>query len=123
MILAVQSQIGKFEIREVENPTPQPGEVVVRVRAALTCGTDRKILERGHVKFAPPLVMGHEFSGEVTEAGAGARFSPGDPVMAGVSGPPRGRHGLPGGGPDPPRGPGGGGGGGGVLPKNPGPPK
>src|SRR5258706_12388890 len=87
MILAVQSQIGKFEIREVENPTPQPGEVVVRVRAALTCGPDRKILERGHVKFAPPLVMGHEFSGEVTEAGAGARFSPGDPVMAGLSGP------------------------------------
>ena len=87
MLAAVQSELGKFEIREIETPTAGPGEVVVRVRAALTCGTDRKILERGHVKFAPPLVMGHEFAGEVAEAGRGSKFSPGDPVVSGLSGP------------------------------------
>src|SRR5215831_6942140 len=76
-----------MEIREVERPTAGPGEIVVEVRAALTCGTDRKILERGHEKFAPPLVMGHEFSGDVVEAGAGAPFSAGDAVMGGISGP------------------------------------
>jgi L-iditol 2-dehydrogenase len=87
MLAAVQSQIGKFEVREIEKPIAGPGEVVVRVRAALTCGTDRKILERGHVRFPPPLVMGHEFSGEVVESGEGSGFSPGEPVMAGLSGP------------------------------------
>jgi L-iditol 2-dehydrogenase len=75
-----------MEIREVERPTAGEGEIVVEVRAALTCGTDRKILERGHPKFSPPLVMGHEFSGDVVEAGEGAPFRVGDAVMCGTSG-------------------------------------
>jgi len=87
MRAAVQSALGVMEIREIDAPTAGPGELVVRVRAALTCGTDRKILNRGHEKFAPPLVMGHEFSGDVEEAGAGAPFAAGDAVMGGISGP------------------------------------
>jgi L-iditol 2-dehydrogenase len=74
-------------VRDVDRPAAGPGEVIVRVRAALTCGTDRKILDRGHVKFSPPLVMGHEFSGDVAEAGAGSGFEVGEAVAAGVSGP------------------------------------
>lgn len=87
MRAAVQTSVGAMDVREVERPRAGPGEVVVRVRAALTCGTDRKILDRGHVKFAPPLVMGHEFSGDVFEAGERAGFSVGEPVAAGLSGP------------------------------------
>ncbi len=87
MRAAVQTAIGQMEIRAIEPPVVGPGELLVRVRAALTCGTDRKILDRGHVKFAPPLVMGHEFSGDVVAAGAGARFAEGDAVMGGISGP------------------------------------
>jgi L-iditol 2-dehydrogenase len=83
----VQTGLGKMEIREIEKPTAGPGEVIVAVRAALTCGTDRKILDRGHAKFKPPLVMGHEFSGDVVEAGPGAPYKPGEPVMGGISGP------------------------------------
>ncbi|HET9795035.1 MAG TPA: alcohol dehydrogenase catalytic domain-containing protein [Thermoanaerobaculia bacterium] len=87
MRAAVQTSLGKMDVREVPRPSAGAGEVVVRVRAALTCGTDRKIFERGHVKFAPPLVMGHEFSGDVAEAGESADFRVGEAVAAGLSGP------------------------------------
>lgn len=87
MRAAVQTDIGKMEIRSVAVPRAGPGELVVRVRAALTCGTDQKIFDRGHVRFSPPLVMGHEFSGDVVEAGEGAPFEKGDAVMLGLSGP------------------------------------
>ena len=87
MKAAVQTRVGEMELRDVARPSAAAGEVVVRVRAALTCGTDRKILDRGHVKFAPPLVMGHEFAGDVAETGEGAKFEVGEPVAAGLSGP------------------------------------
>jgi L-iditol 2-dehydrogenase len=87
MLAAVQTRVGEMIVRDVDRPAAGPGEVIVRVRAALTCGTDRKILDRGHVKFSPPLVMGHEFSGDVAEAGEGADFEVGEAVAAGVSGP------------------------------------
>ena len=66
-----------------EEPTPQPGsgEVVVKVRAALTCGTDLKTYRRGHPKlaFGP---FGHEASGDVVAVGAGvASVQPGEAVM------------------------------------------
>jgi len=86
MQAAIQTKIGAMTLGRVEKPAAGPGELVVRVRAALTCGTDRKILDRGHVKFHPPLVMGHEFSGDVSEVGEGASFSAGDAVAAGLSG-------------------------------------
>ena len=63
MRAAVQSALGEMEIREIEAPAAGPGgkEPLVRVRAPpLTCGTDRKILDRGHENLWPPLVMGHE---------------------------------------------------------------
>jgi L-iditol 2-dehydrogenase len=87
MRAAVQTGIGRMEIRDVPAPEPGPGEIVVAVRAALTCGTDRKILDRGHEKLTPPLVMGHEFSGDVARAGEGAPFREGDAVMVALSGP------------------------------------
>jgi L-iditol 2-dehydrogenase len=51
-------------------PTPlKPGEVRVRVEAALTCGTDLKVFKRGyHAKMiVPPAVFGHEFAGVICE--------------------------------------------------------
>src|SRR5574341_402727 len=65
-------------------PRPGPGEVLVKVRAALTCGTDIKAYQRGHptmIKNAP-TTFGHEFSGEIVEAGQGVtRFKPGMRVV------------------------------------------
>ena len=74
---------GKIVYREVETPVPGPGEVVVRVSAALTCGTDLKAFLRGHPKMPMPTLFGHEFAGEVASAGRNVRgFREGDAVMA-----------------------------------------
>lgn len=84
----VQTAIGAFEERELPAPRPRRGEVVLRVRAALTCGTDLKLLSRGHPKIALPVTMGHEACGEVAEVGEGVDgFRVGDRVVAGISGP------------------------------------
>jgi L-iditol 2-dehydrogenase len=68
---------GPEDLREEEVawPTPGPGEIVVRIEAALTCGTDVKTLRRGHPVMIPhlPTVFGHEFAGTVGAIGAGVR--------------------------------------------------
>lgn len=75
-------QPGDLTLREVPVPQAGPGEVVVRVRAALTCGTDLKFFRRGHPKFPLPTAFGHEFSGDITELGEGVEgLAVGLPVM------------------------------------------
>lgn len=56
-------------------PVPDVGEdeILVRVRAALTCGTDQKAYVRGHPKIRIPGPLGHEFSGEIAAAGKSVR--------------------------------------------------
>ncbi|HLN81867.1 MAG TPA: alcohol dehydrogenase catalytic domain-containing protein [Thermoanaerobaculia bacterium] len=84
----VQTAVGRFEERDLPRPVAGPGEVVLRVRAALTCGTDVKLLERGHPRIDLPVTMGHEACGEIVEVGAGVeRFKAGDRVVPGISGP------------------------------------
>ena len=84
----VQTEIGHFEERDLPPPRAGPGEVVLRVRAAVTCGTDLKLLERGHPRIALPVTMGHEACGEVADVGAGVEgFRPGQRVVPGISGP------------------------------------
>ncbi len=60
------------------------GELVLRVGAALTCGTDLKVYRRGyHARMLqPPTPFGHEVAGVVEEAGEGAPFAPGERVVA-----------------------------------------
>ena len=78
---------GQLEMREVEVPVPGPGEILVRVKAATTCGTDLKIYKRGHPKFPFPLVFGHEFGGVIAAVGAGVdKFEIGMRVTANVFG-------------------------------------
>lgn len=73
---------GQLVLRRVEVPRPGPGQVVVRVRAALTCGTDLKTYRRGHARLPVPGPFGHEAAGEVVEAGPGAgSWQPGDAVV------------------------------------------
>ena len=66
-------------------PEPEPGGLVMRVEAALTCGTDVKTLRRGHPVMIPrvPTVFGHELAGVVTAVGQGAPgVKEGDRVVA-----------------------------------------
>ena len=77
-------------IEDVPVPHAGPGEVVLRVRAALTCGTDAKVFRRGyHAKMLrPPCLFGHEYAGVVDEVGAGvSRFRVGDEVVGANSAP------------------------------------
>ncbi|MDQ5857865.1 MAG: alcohol dehydrogenase catalytic domain-containing protein, partial [Acidobacteriota bacterium] len=77
----VQTEIGAFEERDLPVPRAGRGEVVLRVRAALTCGTDVKLLARGHPKISLPVTMGHEACGEVVEVGEAVEsFRVGDRV-------------------------------------------
>jgi L-iditol 2-dehydrogenase len=73
-------------IEQVPEPTPGPGEVVLRVDAALTCGTDAKCYRRGHpVLLGPaPARFGHEYAGTVVACGEAAPFAEGD-VLCGVN--------------------------------------
>ena len=85
---AVLHGLQDVRLEEVELPPVGPGEVLVRVKAALTCGTDRKLYLRGHPMFKPPFIFGHEFTGEILETGAGvAEFKPGMRVAAANSAP------------------------------------
>src|SRR5512143_3236135 len=58
----------RFSVDEVPEPTPGPGQVVVEVRAAGICGTDVHATQ-GLFPWAPPLVMGHEYSGVIVQVG------------------------------------------------------
>jgi len=77
---------GKEDLRleRIPIPTPEPGEIVVRVTAALTCGTDLKVYRRGyHARMLqPPIPFGHELAGVVSAIGEGVtQFAAGDRVV------------------------------------------
>jgi D-arabinose 1-dehydrogenase-like Zn-dependent alcohol dehydrogenase len=59
-----------WEIKEVADPKPAAGQVLVRVRASGICGTDLHV-HHGVFPLKPPIVAGHEPAGEVVEVGAG----------------------------------------------------
>jgi L-iditol 2-dehydrogenase len=83
---------GPGDLRFEELPVPEPaaGELVVRVEAALTCGTDVKVLRRGHPVMIPrvPTAFGHELAGTVARVGRHVvTFREGDRVVAANSAP------------------------------------
>ena len=59
--------------RRVDVPEIGRGDVLVRVRAALTCGTDVKVFRRGyHARMiVPPALFGHELAGDIVAMGEG----------------------------------------------------
>ncbi len=59
---------GCLELRDVPPPRPEADEVLVRVRACGICGSDLKIQDDQH-PCTPPVVVGHEFAGEIMEVG------------------------------------------------------
>jgi L-iditol 2-dehydrogenase len=65
--------IKDLRVEDVEVPSVEAGEVLVKVEAAITCGTDLKIFQRGYVEkiIKLPTVFGHEWAGEVVEVGQG----------------------------------------------------
>src|SRR6266540_3867086 len=77
-----------LKVATVAKPTVGPGEVLIAVRHAGVCGTDLHIADwdawaQGRIK--PPIVVGHEFAGEIVATGdgvAGGGLKPGQLVTA-----------------------------------------
>ncbi len=80
MRAAVLLRPGTIELQDVPVPEAPPGGLVVRVRTALTDGTDFKAYRRGHPRMPMPTPFGHEFSGDVA-ASNNSSFAAGDAVM------------------------------------------
>jgi L-iditol 2-dehydrogenase len=71
-----------LRVSEVADPVPGPGETLVRIDAATTCGTDVKMWRRGHpILPAYPARFGHEMAG--TREDTGERVLVGDSVPCG----------------------------------------
>ena len=75
----------KVEVREVDDPTPGAGQVVVAMRASTICGSDLRAIYREHLGTGAEaycgVVAGHEPCGEIVEVGPGCRrFTAGDRV-------------------------------------------
>jgi L-iditol 2-dehydrogenase len=82
--------IKDLRVEDVETPTVGAGEVLVKVKAATTCGTDLKIFQRGYIErvIKLPTVFGHEWAGDVVEVGEGLEWpKKGMRVRAGNSAP------------------------------------
>jgi len=78
---AILREPGKIVVEDIPEPEPGEGEVVIKVRYALTDGTDLKAYLRGHhlIGYGP---FGHEYSGTVAKVGKGVKnFQEGDDVM------------------------------------------
>jgi L-iditol 2-dehydrogenase len=78
------------QIETVDVPEIGRGDVLVRVRAALTCGTDVKVFRRGyHARMiVPPALFGHELGGDIVAMGKDVRgFKMGQRVVAANSAP------------------------------------
>jgi L-iditol 2-dehydrogenase len=90
MMAAVLYGKEHLQVEPVAVPTVNSGDLLVRVKVALTCGTDVKVFQRGyHARMiVPPAVFGHELAGDVVAVGEGvSRFSVGQRVVSANSAP------------------------------------
>lgn len=78
LLLTAPSQL---ELVDFPDPAPADGEVLVRVRACGICGSDIHGWDGSTGRRRPPLIMGHEASGEIAATGTGVtRWNKGDRV-------------------------------------------
>ncbi|MGA9623208.1 MAG: zinc-binding dehydrogenase [Bryobacteraceae bacterium] len=90
MMAAVLYGKEHLQVEPVAVPTIDRGDILVRVKVALTCGTDVKVFSRGyHARMiVPPAVFGHELAGDVVAVGEDVtKFSIGQRVVAANSAP------------------------------------
>ncbi len=84
----VKKAKGKGQIELLDYPVPQvkEGYVLLRIEAAGICGSDLKIYNDDH-PYYPPVILGHEFSGEIVDTGPGVQgWKKGERVVSEVHG-------------------------------------
>lgn len=60
--------VGNLELRDVPEPQIAPDEVLIEVKATGVCGTDIHV-KHDRFPYWPPVVLGHEFAGQICEVG------------------------------------------------------
>ena len=77
----VLNEYKRLDLQDVPEPQAEPDEVLIRVRSCGICGSDVHGFDGSSGRRIPPLIMGHEASGEIAETGAAVNaFKPGDRV-------------------------------------------
>ncbi|MCP5113113.1 MAG: zinc-binding dehydrogenase [bacterium] len=90
MMAAVLYGREQLRVEPVAVPEIEETDILVRVKAALTCGTDVKVFRRGyHARMiVPPALFGHELAGDIVKVGgAVSRFRVGQRIVAANSAP------------------------------------
>ncbi|HPP13419.1 MAG TPA: zinc-dependent dehydrogenase, partial [bacterium] len=81
MKAALLRNIEDLAVVSVPDPEPEPGELVLQVKACAVCGTDVKVFHHGHKHIVFPRITGHEVSGVISHCGPGITdFHPGERV-------------------------------------------
>ena len=71
----------KLTFTDIEKPSPKEGEVLIRIKACSVCGSDVHGFDGSTGRRRPPVLMGHEASGQIEACGAGVKnYKPGDRV-------------------------------------------
>ena len=82
MRAALYSGPQDLKVVEVDTPKINGKELLIKVKACATCGTDAKIFNHGHPRLKPPMIIGHEIAGEIVEIGSEVSgFKNGDRVQ------------------------------------------
>ena len=71
MKAVVLDEPGRIDVRDVADPDPGPGQIVVEVGACGVCGTDLHIVDGEFPPTPYPIIPGHEFAGQVVAVGPG----------------------------------------------------
>jgi len=83
-LVKVEDISGVLEVREVEDPEAAPDQVLIEIKAAGICGSDVKHLQRVR---ETPVILGHEFSGEIINVGSEVEgWEVGDRIASETSG-------------------------------------
>jgi len=69
-LVKTKKGVGHLELRDVPVPKPGAGEVLLKILAAGVCGTDIHVRD-DNFPYWPPVILGHEFCGQVVELGKG----------------------------------------------------
>ena len=69
MKAAVYLGPGRMEVREVDTPRSEPGDLLLKVEACAICGTDVRIFTHGQKNVQPPAIVGHEIAATIAELG------------------------------------------------------
>jgi len=69
MRAALYSGPQDLKVVDVDIPQINTKEILIKIKACATCGTDAKIFNHGHQRLKPPMIIGHEIAGEIVEIG------------------------------------------------------